>query len=96
MRKETGASLQYAAWDSGRSVCFETHGEEFASVARLIQEAAAKAKAPQFARTRALGTKVPGVTGVRPETRRSSPWEGEVLRKRDGGSLAILRYKSFA
>jgi len=33
------------------------------------------------------------VTGVRPETGRSSPWQGEVQGNLDGGPLALLRFK---
>ena len=52
----------------------------------------AKAKIPQLAR--GLGVKAPEVTGIIPETGRSSPRQGEVRRKPDGGSLPQMRHKS--
>lgn len=73
-------------------VRFEARGKEFGSVARLIPEAIAKANAPQAMRE--LRAKVRQVTGPVPETGRSSPWEGEIPRKGDGGSLPMLRFKS--
>ena len=38
------------------------------------------------------GTKVPEVTGARPETARSNPGQGEASRKRRGGPLPVLGY----
>ena len=58
---------------SGYVVSFETLDKEFISVARLTQGAAAKANTAQRLRVRQLGVKAPLVTGVRPETARSSP-----------------------
>lgn len=71
---------------------FETRDKEFISVARLIYVALAKARDPQHAR--GPGVKAPKVTGIIPEARRSSPWQGEVQRKLDGGPLPLLRFKS--
>ena len=34
---------------------------------------------------------MPGVTGIRPEACRSNPGQGEVLRKGNGGPLAVLK-----
>ena len=58
---------------SGYVVSFETLDKEFTSVARLTQVVVAKANTAQRLRARQLGVKAPLVTGVRPETARSSP-----------------------
>ena len=58
-------------------VRFEKRGREFTSVVRLSglsHEAIAKAKYPQLRRAvRGMGMKMPKITGVRPEARRSNP-----------------------
>jgi hypothetical protein len=64
-------------------------------VARVIQEPVAKARiAQQLRAVRRSGLKEPTVTGIRPEASRSSPWQGEVWRKPDGGPVEMLRFKS--
>ena len=43
---------------------------------------------------KASGYESARVTGVRPETGRSSPWQGEAQGNLGGGPLSMLRFKS--
>lgn len=73
----------------------ETRVKEFIFVARVIQVPAAKARTAQRLRAvRQSGLKEPTVTRIRPEASRSSPEQGEVWRKPDGGPVEMLRFKS--
>lgn len=74
-------------------VRFETRGKEFISVARLKTVTAAKAK-PTHAQAEVGGCESARVTGIGPETSRSSLGQGEIPGNRDGGSLPVLRFKS--
>ncbi len=63
-------------------------------MARLTQGSLSESKT--CALWRQAGVKAPTVTGVRPEAGRSSPGQGEVRRKPDGGLLELLRFKSLS
>ncbi len=73
-------------------VRFETRGKEFTSVARLRKRSHSESESP--AACKGSGCESARVTGVRPETGRSSPWQGEVQGNLDGGPLVVLRFKS--
>lgn len=75
-------------------VRFEKRGREFISVARLTvirQGTTAKATSPQRFSREGRRMKMREVTGIIPETPRTTPGQGEPLRKEGGGPIALLR-----
>lgn len=83
-RRRPGSRPPFGNTDQGFLLCGEV--KEYTSVA------IAKAISPQFRfRNQGQGVKAPGVTGERPETKRSSPEQGEADHQIGGGPYRSCR-----
>ena len=70
---------------TGQGVCPSGEAKEFKLRSR------SESDKPVARKSVGRGVKAPGITRARPEAGRSTPRQGEVPRKRDGGPLPVVR-----